>query len=137
MLTRKKLLGNEGEQLAAEYLQKQGLRIIERNWRNVRDEIDLICVEKGQFSAETIVFVEVKTRSSDDLLAAASALDRRKQNALVRAASRYLGLHGAWEKPCRFDLICINGAGRSIEHIKDVIHVGDLSFGGNASWQPW
>ena len=137
MLTSKKILGNEGEQLAAEYLQKQGLRIIERNWRNARDEIDLICVEKGKSSAETIVFVEVKTRSSDDLLAAASALDRRKQNALVRAAARYLGLHGAWEKPCRFDLVCINGAGRSIEHIKDVIHVGDLSFGGNASWQPW
>ncbi len=137
MLTEKKILGDEGEQLAAEYLQKQGLRIIERNWRNMRDEIDLICIEKDRFSDETIVFVEVKTRSSNDLVRASSALDRRKQNALVRAASRYLGLHGAWERPCRFDLVCVNGPDRSIEHIKDVIHVGSLSFGGNASWQPW
>ena len=142
MLRKSAALGNEGEAVAAGYLAERGMRILERNWRNGRDEIDIICEEPDRVSSfsggrPTLVFVEVKTRTSPDLERASSALDRRKISALVRAARRYIGSRGEWDRACRFDLICVNGEDRRVEHIKDVIDVGNIDFGGNTSWQPW
>ncbi len=60
-----------------------------------------------------IVFVEVKTRSSTAFGGAAAAVDRRKRESLVRVAGAYLGRHGLWQRPHRFDVVALDrGEGR-------------------------
>jgi len=73
---------------------------------------------------DTTVFVEVKARSDDLYGGAAAALDDKKQKVLTRTASAYLGRHGLWERPCRFDLVTIEKTGDlfswRIRHYRDV-----------------
>jgi putative endonuclease len=115
-------LGAEGEKLAARHLAGKGYRILARNFRFLRNEIDIIATD-----GETICFIEVKTRASLDKGHPAEAVTRRKQQEIVRAASGYLaGLDG--ELPaCRFDVIAILAnrmeghliMAYELEHIKD------------------
>lgn len=97
------LTGAAGEELAAKFLQKNGLRIIERNFRVKGGEIDLICGD-----GDAVVFVEVRVRSSDDFGGAAASITPTKQRRLVLAASQWLQRYG--EHPCRFDAVLINGS---------------------------
>ena len=76
--------GQETEQIASEYLLKEGYTIRERNWRMGKYEIDLI-LEKDN----TIIFVEVKARRGDNI-APVDAVDLRKQQRTVRAGEAYL-----------------------------------------------
>ncbi len=78
-------LGPRGERVAARYLRRQGLRILARNVRFGRDEIDLVALD-----GETLVFVEVKSRSESSWSRDLEKIDRRKQRALRRACWRYL-----------------------------------------------
>ena len=96
--------GAEAERKAARYLKKQGYRILERNRTFGKAEIDLIARE-----GKTLVFVEVKSRHAAHAISVASAVDRRKQGHLIRAARSYLRAEYAGkEKPlCRFDVVCI------------------------------
>lgn len=114
----KKTLGNTGEEAAAEYLKKNGYKIIGRNYRNKIGEIDIICENK-----EYLIFVEVKTRSSDKFGTPASAVDKRKQNKIIKVTQYYLMEHET-DKSIRFDVIEVYaepGSGKinKIEHIKD------------------
>jgi len=90
--------GRRGEKLARAHLSKLGYRILAVNWRS--DEIDLVALD-----GEVIVFVEVKTRGADALVAGRHAVDARKKRVLRRAAYAYLrGL----ERPLhsvRFDVV--------------------------------
>jgi putative endonuclease len=102
--------GVDGETLALAYLQKQGLRLVERNYRVARGprarggEIDLILRERDG----TLVFVEVRQRSQGRHGGAAASVGALKQQRLVRAAQHYLmGL--AQLPPCRFDVLAIDG----------------------------
>lgn len=97
--------GREAESIAAAYLQKRGLRIAERNWRCRFGEIDLIAHDGG-----SIVFVEVRARSSRQYGGAAESIDLRKRGRLVAAASQYLARTGV-DVPCRFDAVLIEAAG--------------------------
>lgn len=100
----KKMLGREGEDRAARYLSKQGYRVIERNYSTRNGEIDLIAIENG-----TVVFVEVKTRTSDAYGAPELAVNPQKQKKMIKAALSYIKYKKLHQVPCRFDVIAISG----------------------------
>jgi putative endonuclease len=95
-------LGREGEQLAADYLVKKGYRIIERNYRFHRNEIDIIARH-----GHTLCFVEVKTRLSSAKGHPAEAVTLQKQHEIIKAARAYLALCADGEGDCRFDVVAI------------------------------
>lgn len=80
----------------------KGYRLRHRNWRGPSGELDLVVERRSE-----IVFVEVKTRSSELFGGAVGAYGARQREAAVRTASAYLGRFGAWDRPCRFDLVAI------------------------------
>ena len=96
------LLGQEGEQLAANYLLEEGYQILERNYRYHRNEIDIIARH-----GHTLCFVEVKTRLSSAKGDPAEAVTLQKQHEIIKAARAYLALSGQWECDCRFDVVAI------------------------------
>jgi putative endonuclease len=98
------VLGRRGERIAADYLERAGLVVIERNYRCRAGEIDLIAVD-----GETVVFVEVKLRRGgfDPL----EAVDARKQVQIARAAFDFLLRRGLMSRPARFDVIAVSPLG--------------------------
>ena len=111
-------LGVRGEKAAARFLKRQGYIIVGRGERDRIGEIDLVAVD-----GKTIVFVEVKTRTSGDLGHPAEAVDRNKQRQLTRVALSYLRRHDLLEYRARFDVIAIiwpsDQTQPTIEHIKN------------------
>jgi putative endonuclease len=99
----KKLLGKTGEDRAARFLSQRGYRILDRNYRTKQGEIDLIALDRGE-----LVFVEVKTRTSDAFGAPELAVNPRKQQRMVRAALSYLKYKKLHQMPCRFDVVAIS-----------------------------
>lgn len=95
-------LGNHFEGVAARYLQRKGVKLLERNVYNRGGEIDLI----GQ-DGDTLVFFEVRYRGQGHLVDPASSINHAKQQRLVRAASFYLHRHGLWDRVARIDVIAI------------------------------
>ena len=94
------------EELAARYLEKQGYSILERNFSSRYGEIDLIAKDK-----DTIVFVEVKYRSSISAGDPAEAITARKQERIRKTAQYYLCRHQISENvPCRFDVAAVLGS---------------------------
>lgn len=126
--------GRAGEDLAAAYLAEKGFRILERNFRCPRGEIDLVCEQGG-----VLVFVEVKARSGTERGEPGEAVGRDKQARLVKAASLYLSRRRAWERPCRFDLVSVIflDGDTIVEHWEDIIDARDGLDCGHAPWQPW
>ncbi|NTW63699.1 MAG: YraN family protein [Chlorobiaceae bacterium] len=96
------ILGIQGEQIAAEYLSKRGYRIIRRNYRYRRNEIDIIAKKHS-----TLCFVEVKTRASLEKGHPAEAVTLKKQKEIIKAAKSYLFSLGTDRCDCRFDVIAI------------------------------
>ena len=94
--------GDAAEALAAQFLQAQGLRIVERNYRCRGGEIDLIATD-----GTTLVFVEVRLRSGTAFGGAAASITAAKRRRLAFAAKHYLGRLGR-EPPCRFDAILLD-----------------------------
>lgn len=101
----RKRLGDHHEQQARSYLEQQGLRHIASNVRCKRGELDLVMRD-----GDTLVFVEVRFRASARFGGAAASVDPRKQARLITAASHYLQRQAA-ERPCRFDVVAIDGSG--------------------------
>lgn len=95
-------LGREGEELAAEHVKGLGWRVLARNWRCRYGELDLVA-EDGR----TLVFIEVKARSTRRRGAPEEAVDAAKQARLSRIAAAYLAAHGASDRPCRFDVVAV------------------------------
>ncbi|MGN0402696.1 MAG: YraN family protein [Acetatifactor sp.] len=101
----KRATGAIWEQKAAEYLEKQGMQIREKNFRNGQGEIDIIGVHEGY-----LVFAEVKYRRSRDMGSAVEAVDYRKQRQICKVADYYRYLHRLGENtPVRYDVIAIQG----------------------------
>ena len=95
-------LGQRGEAAAARFLKTKGFIIVARSDRGRLGEIDLVAVDD-----RTVVFVEVKTRTSHDAGHPADAVDDEKQRRLTRLALTYLKRHSLLEHPARFDVIAI------------------------------
>lgn len=108
-------LGQRGEDAAARFLRRLGYRIVDRGRRSKRGELDLVAVDR-----ETIVFVEVKTRTTAEAGDPSEAVNADKQRRLTRLALGWLKQHGLMEQPARFDVVAITWpAGRRrplIEH---------------------
>jgi putative endonuclease len=100
-----KILGREGEDRAARYLVKQGYKILERNFSTTVGEIDLIALHEG-----AVVFVEVKTRTTDAYGAPELAVTPQKQRRMVKAALSYIKRRKFYQVPCRFDIVAISAA---------------------------
>ena len=113
------ILGNFGESFAVNFLRKNGYRILERNYKTKTAEIDII-TQKGEY----IIFIEVKTRQTENFGRPAEAVDRRKQQKIIAAAATYMQDHPGVN--ARFDVVEIiadrhNGKflPREIEHIEE------------------
>lgn len=110
-------LGAWGEDVAAHYLADQGFVVIERDWRSYHRDIDIVAVDCDQ----TLVFVEVKTRSSDALGDPIDAVTSEKERHLWASATHYLRLHPDYAD-FRFDIVGVVGTigiVPRIEHLRD------------------
>lgn len=110
-------LGKQGEQIAARFLKSKGLSIREVNFRCAAGEIDIIALD-----ADIVVFVEVKTRSSEDFGLPEEAVNYLKQKKLIRLAMYYLQKEHSQNKRCRFDVVSIvikNDKVKKIDHFAD------------------
>lgn len=106
--------GRRAEDVAAIFLQQQGLILVERNYRCRFGEIDLIARE-----GDALVFVEVRMRTSRAFGGAAASITAAKRDKLLRAARHYLsGRTGA--PACRFDAVLLNGDTAAPEWLKNV-----------------
>ena len=111
------VLGQVGEKHAARFLRRHGYRIVKRNYRCTTGEIDLIALDGA-----TIVFVEVKTRSSREHADPQDAVTPGKQRRLTRGAKAFLAQTHSSERACRFDVVAITLDGKKpleIKHIQD------------------
>ncbi len=118
-------LGQRGELAAARYLKSKGYKIIAGGFRQRYGEIDLIAVYE-----RTVVFVEVKTRGTDWGGQPVEAVDRLKQQRIVRTALNYLKRHRLLENRVRFDIIGIvwpDGSTPELTHYANAF--GSDSFG--------
>lgn len=111
-------LGEKGEFLALQLLEKKGYQILEKNWRTGKLEIDIIAEKEG-----FVVFVEVKTRTSNYLGDPELAVTRKKQSQLVKAADFYFKQTDC-QLESRFDIITVilNSKKEEINHIEGAFY---------------
>lgn len=114
----KQQTGKIGEDIAAEYLKKQGYTIMERNFRCKQGEIDMIAIDK-----EEIVFVEVKTRHNSNYGLASEAVNQQKKKHLMKTIQYYLYQRNLEDSFIRIDVmeIYIKNNKAYINHIKQAI----------------
>lgn len=115
-------IGNKGEAVAAAYLEEQGYKILDQNYRFEHAEIDLVCFEPSPMNdGGELVFVEVKSRSGEEFGRPEDAITDKKQRHLIHAAEAYLYERQLDGAPCRFDVVSVNfgPAKPEIAHIKD------------------
>lgn len=109
------LLGEKGEDLARDFLEKLGYQIIAMNWHERKFEIDIIAIDDDE-----LVFVEVKTRSTDFFGKPEEAVTPKKQEHLINGADCYVQ-ENEIDLESRFDVVAIvlNGHREEIKHIKN------------------
>jgi putative endonuclease len=111
-------LGQKGEDIAAAYLKNEGYKILFRNWKWGKHEIDIIAENR-----EFVVFAEVKTRSDDFRMHPVTAVTNEKQKSIIRAAEGYIQRFKI-DKESRFDVITIVRKEDSFEtdHIENAFY---------------
>lgn len=111
--------GKRGEDIAVEFLKKQGFKIIDRNFRIRGGEIDIIAIDQ-----DTLTFVEVKTRSSKEFGTPFEAITPWKLRTLIKSAQFYKVKHPKLPESMRIDAIAVilnsNNEATSVEHIKNI-----------------
>ncbi len=105
--------GRHAEDMAAAYLQQRGLKLVVRNYHCRFGEIDLIARD-----GKTLVFIEVRMRTSNGFGGAAASITATKRHKLLRTARYYLSAT-ARAPACRFDALLVNGSDNSIEWLKN------------------
>lgn len=113
-MTRKREIGDFGEEITAEYLEKNGYRILDRNYSKPFGEIDIIAIKD-----DLIAFVEVKTRKSDAFAYAAEAVDSYKQERIRRASQAYLMEKNMLDFLMTFDIAEVYLDTRKINYIEN------------------
>jgi putative endonuclease len=115
-----KQFGQWGEDFAVKYLEKKGYTVLERNFRYERVEVDIICRYKDE-----IIFVEVKTRSSDMMAYPEKAVGKAKQRNMRLAAEHFLEANNLL-LPARFDIVAlVKGDKLDVLHIEDAFYPFD------------
>src|SRR5437879_12187458 len=112
-MTGRSVLGAEGERVASRFLEARGYRILERNYRTRRGEIDLIA-EDGRI----LVFVEVKVRLDDRFGGPAAAISRAKQARIARLAQQSLAWRRVGDRTGRVAGVRIWGAARKSQPLE-------------------
>lgn len=110
--------GKKGEEMALSYLEKNSFTILEKNWRHLHREIDIIAMEK-----DCLVIVEVKTRRGGTAIDPMEQMTLKKQTFLISAANDYI-FQNQLDVNVRYDVICVNletGHTR-LEHIRNAFH---------------
>jgi putative endonuclease len=118
LLTSQKALGKWGEKQALKFLKSAGLHFLTKNYSCSTGEIDLIMVD----SNSAIVFVEVKTRTSEDFTPAEAVITVEKQRRMYNAARYFLAAYDIRNRPYRFDVITITldpDGRKNINHFKN------------------
>ncbi|GAB4558321.1 MAG: YraN family protein [Geothermobacteraceae bacterium] len=112
----RQLLGARGEQAAADFLGRRGLKLVARNLRTPVGEIDLVLRDRRH-----LVFVEVKTRRGTGFGLPQEAVTTRKQRQILRAAQWYLNDNGPGRLQPRFDVVAVieRDGKTEIEHIEN------------------
>jgi putative endonuclease len=115
-------LGQRGERYAEQFLKRRGFKILARNYRCPAGEIDLIIYNEtgsGTHQEDSIIFVEVKTRTSEFFTSPESAVDPKKQRKIKKVAAYYLLQHEQTEMLVQYDIVSIlaNPKGTRITHI--------------------
>ena len=110
-------LGISGEDLACAELVRRGYAILERRYRTRHGEIDIVARD-----GDTLVFVEVKVKVTEEFGTAAEAVTRRKQRRVASMAAEYLARNRLSEVACRFDVVAIDGEVLTL--IRDAFAVG-------------
>ena len=113
--------GRAGEQAAKKHLQQQGLKFLTANFNSGRGEIDLIFRD-----GDCLVFVEVKTRSSEDWIRPAAAVNARKRKLLSQTALDYLRLIKNPQVKIRFDIVEVlleDGVVHEIRHLPNTFEM--------------
>lgn len=109
-------LGRWGEEKAAEYLERKGFRVLERDWKTGHRDIDIVAID-----SDVLVIIEVKTRRNKVFMEPELAVDWKKIHSLTLAANAYIRTHRV-DFPVRFDIITVVGTGEDncqINHIED------------------
>lgn len=102
-------LGKFGESRACEELARRGYAVLARRYRTRAGEIDIVARDGA-----TIVFVEVKARTSEHFGGGAAAITPTKQRRIVHMASDFLARHGWSDRPCRFDVVLVDVAAHDV-----------------------
>ena len=119
-LTDFQILGQTGEQLAADYLISHGYYIIERNWVCGRYEVDIICLNNFK-----VVFVEVKSHSLNPFFDIRLMVNKEKQRKIICSANRYIKMHHI-NYDAQFDIVEVLIKGNDvyeINHIPNAFHI--------------
>lgn len=110
-------LGVRGERVAARHLRLLGYTIVQKNYRALRGEIDLVALD-----GETLVFVEVKTRAAGGMADPVEVVAADKRRHLLRAAAAFVRQFGLEEREIRFDVVAVRALGWArweIEVVRD------------------
>lgn len=110
------LRGIKGENVAASVLLKKGYKILQRNWRSGKHEVDIIAKESN-----TLIFVEVKTRVTKSFGNPLEMVSQAQRNRIIKSANHYVTEHENETLNIRFDLVSVldTGSELEIEHIED------------------
>jgi putative endonuclease len=115
MPDRRRALGTAGEDAVAAWYRAAGYEVLDRNWRCRSGELDLVLARDG-----TVVFCEVKTRTSDAFGAPVEAVTRQKQRRLRTLAAQWLAGRGGGRRDLRFDVASVR-LGRTGELVVEVV----------------
>jgi putative endonuclease len=96
--------GRRGERIACRFIMRQGFDVLARRYRGRSGELDIVA-----FEGETLVFLEVKTRSSRDFGEPWEFVDWQKQQKLMRTAEEFIANHNLVQYPYRFDIVSVMG----------------------------
>ncbi|MGW8122759.1 YraN family protein [Roseivirga echinicomitans] len=110
--------GKKGEDLAVAFLERTGYRVLHRNFRHKKSEIDIICSKDG-----LLIFVEVKSRSSKAFGQPETFVSKSQEQSILKAAEAFI-LVEDWHGDIRFDIIAIykNGKMEEMEHFEDAFY---------------
>lgn len=110
-------IGRKGEDIAADWLAANDYTIVARNYRKRFGEVDIIARQ-----GEWLVFIEVKTRSSDRFGSPQDSVTVHKQQQLSRIANDYLACNGLVDLPCRFDVVSVLLSGEQPPRVDVIVN---------------